>query len=118
MSDQVSWLAEIAVKPGELENFRALMDEMVEATRAEPGALALEGFIGEDGSVVHVYERYEDSSAVVTHLASFGEKFAQRYLAAVEVTRFTVYGNPSDEVREALSGFAPTYLAYLGGFSR
>jgi hypothetical protein len=32
-SRQVSWLLALAVKPGELDNFRALMKEMVESTR-------------------------------------------------------------------------------------
>jgi hypothetical protein len=33
MGDQISWRVELAVKPGELENFQALTGEMVEATR-------------------------------------------------------------------------------------
>ncbi len=40
MGNQVAWLVELAVKPGELDNFRALMLEMVESTRGEPGALS------------------------------------------------------------------------------
>ena len=39
MDDQVSWLLEGTVKPGELDNVKALINEMVESTRAEPGAL-------------------------------------------------------------------------------
>jgi quinol monooxygenase YgiN len=35
MSDQISWWVELAVKPGQLENFRALTAEMVEFTRRE-----------------------------------------------------------------------------------
>jgi hypothetical protein len=39
MGDQVSWQVELAVKPGELDNFRALTREMVESTRlASPGS--------------------------------------------------------------------------------
>jgi quinol monooxygenase YgiN len=118
MGDQVSWLLELAVKPGEVENFRALMNEMVESTRAESGTLGYEWFISDDGSVVHIYERYLDSAAVMTHLGAFGEKFAERFLAAVDPTRFTVFGSPSDEVREAQSGLGPTYLGFFGGFAR
>jgi len=36
----------------------------------------------------------------------------------VDADRFTVYGNPSDEAREILAGFGPTYLGPWGGFSR
>jgi quinol monooxygenase YgiN len=118
MDDRVSWVLEVAVKPGQLENFRALMQEMVASTRAEPGALGYEWFIGDDGRAVHLFERYADSAATLTHLANFGEQFAGRFLAAVDPTRFTVMGSPSNEVRAALSGFGPTFLRPFGGFTR
>jgi quinol monooxygenase YgiN len=118
VADRVSWLLELAVKPGKLEDFRALMDEMVESTRAESGALAFEWFIGEDEDVVHIYERYADSEAVLTHLATFGETFAARFLDAVDATRLTVLGAPTDEARRSLTGLGATFLAPLGGFAR
>ena len=118
MGDRVSWVLEVAVKPGQLDAFRALMQEMVEATRAEPGALGYEWFVSEDGGVVHLNERYAGSAAALAHLATFGEKFAGRFLASVDPTRLTVMGSPSDEVQVALSGFGPTYLRPFGGFAR
>ena len=36
----ISWHVELAVKPGQLVNFRELTGEMVESTRAEPGVLS------------------------------------------------------------------------------
>jgi hypothetical protein len=65
-----------------------------------------------------IYERYADSAAVMTHLRGFGEKFAGRFLAAVAPTRLTVFGAPSDQVKEALSAFGPTFLKPFGGFTR
>ena len=118
MDDRVSWLLEVAVKPGQLDDFRALMHEMVESTKGEPGALSYEWFISEDGSTVALYERYADSDAVLTHLKNFGEKFAGRFLGAVDPTRFTVFGEPNDQARGALSAFGPTYLKTFGGFVR
>ncbi len=118
MSDQVSWLLELAVKPGELDNLRALMAEMVESTQGEPGTLAYEWSIDEGGGVVHVYERYADSAAVMAHLGTFGKRFADRFLGAVGPTRFTVFGTPSAELRAALDGFGATYLQPFGGFAR
>jgi quinol monooxygenase YgiN len=118
MGDQVSWMLEVAVKSGQLDAFRALMEEMVASTQGEPGALIYEWFVSDDGGVVHLSERYADSAAVLAHLATFGEKFAGRFLAAVEPTRLTVMGSPSDEAQTALSGFGPTYLRPFGGFAR
>lgn len=118
MREEVSWLIELAVKPGQLDSFRALMHEMVESTRSESGALSYEWFVNDDGSAVHIYERYADSAAVMTHLRGFGEKFAGRFLAAVAPTRLTVFGTPSDQAKEALSAFGPTFLQPFGGFTR
>jgi quinol monooxygenase YgiN len=118
MGDQVAWLLEVAVKPGQLDTFRTLMTEMVESTRAESGALIYDWFIRDDGSAVYLNERYADSAAAATHIGTFVEKFAGRFLAAVDPTRFTVMGSPSDELRAALSGFGPTYLQPFGGFAR
>ena len=72
MSDQVLGISEVAIKPGELDSFRALVKEMVEATRVnEPKAMNYEYYISEDGTRCHIYERYVDSAGAMTHLANF-----------------------------------------------
>jgi len=118
MDNDVSWVVEISVKPGQLEVFRALMTDMVASTREEPGALSYRWFVSDDGSTVHIYERYADSAATVTHLQNFGANFAERFLAAATPTRFTVYGTPSAEVKEGLNALGATYLGPFGGFVR
>jgi quinol monooxygenase YgiN len=118
MSDEVHWVLEVNIKDGELDNFKAVMKDMVEATQNEPGASNYEWFISEDGNSCHIYERYADSAATMTHLGSFGQNFAERFLAAVEPTRFVVYGNPNDEVRGALAGFGAVHMSQIGGFAR
>lgn len=118
MSDQISWHVELAVKAGELEDFRALTSEMVEFTRAEPGVLIYERFVSEDGKVVHVYERYANAAAAVAHLRTFKDKFGKRFSGMVDRKQFTVFGSPSDELREVLDGFGATYLGPFGGFAQ
>ena len=119
MSDNVYWMLEVAIKPGQLDNFKTLMMEMVEATQAnEPNTLNYEWTISEDDQSCHIYERYADSAATLTHLKAFGEKFAQRFLAAVNPTRLVVYGNPNDQVKQGLSGFGGVFMTPIGGFAR
>jgi quinol monooxygenase YgiN len=118
MNGQVSWVFEVAVKPGKIDEFRTLMEEMVESTRAEPGALAYEWFVSDDASVVILYERYADSAAVLTHSGAFHAKFARRFLDLVEPTRFTVLGTLSDEAKAALSRPDRVFLQPFGGFVR
>ncbi len=107
------------VRDGCLDDARALVPEMVAATRRdEPGALTYEYFLSEDGSSCHIYERYADSQAVMAHLGNFGTHFADRFMACFEPTSLSVYGPASNEVRDALAGFGATHLGLLAGFSR
>ncbi len=119
MAEAVSWDLRVDVRDGRLEDFRALMGEMVGATEAnEAGTLVYEWFLSDDGSACHIHERYADSAAVMTHLGSFDANFAARFLECAEPTSLNVYGEPSSEVRAVLNGFGAAYLAPFGGFAR
>ncbi len=111
-------MVEVSIKPGQLDNFKSLVEELVQSTRKEPNTLAYEWFLGEDNSICHIYERYADSAAVMTHLGTFVEKFAERFMSVVDLTRITVYGAPNDEVKAALAGFGATFMGQLNGFGR
>jgi hypothetical protein len=118
MSDNIFWVLEVAIKPGELDNFKAVMNEMVKATQAnEPGAMNYEWFISEDGKSCHIYERYVDSAAVMAHTAGLGQ-LGEGLWATVQPTRFTVYGNPDAEVKKGLAASGAVILAPIAGFAR
>ena len=119
MSDTVHWLLALNIKEGELDNFRALVTEMVDATKAnEPGTLNYEWFVSDDEKTCHIYERYADSAATMAHLATFGQDFAERFMAVLEPVQFVVYGNPNDEVRAALVAFGAVHMSQFAGFAR
>ena len=116
MGEEISWRVELRVKAGQLGSFQALTAEMVEATRRERGVLSYQRFVSEDGTTIHVYERYADSAAALAHLEAFNERFAERFGAMVERQAFTVFGDPSAELKAALDRYNPTYLKPFGGF--
>jgi len=118
MKDHVSWVIELAVKPGQLDAFKQLMEEMVEGTSSEPGTLNYEWYISEDENTIHLFEKYESSEAMITHVNGFLEKWAARFMGCVDATRFTVYGDPSEAAKELLAPFGGTYLKPWGGFAR
>lgn len=117
MSGTVSWMLALKVNEGKLDEFRALMEEMVTATREESGTLMYEWFLGDDGAR-HLYERYTDDAATMVHRGNFGSKFAGRFLGCVTPTGFSVYRDPGAEVRQALGASGPDYLGPFGGFAR
>lgn len=118
MSDTLSWNLQLEVRDGRLDDARALMAEMVEATRAEEGTLGYEWYLSEDGAACHIYERFADSDAALAHLGAFGSNFMERFMECFEPTALTVYGEPTDEAREALDGLGAVYLGNFGGFHR
>lgn len=119
MSEQVSWILELEIQEGRANDLRALVAEMVGATSSnEPGTLDYEWSMSVDGKQCHIFERYIDSAAALTHIGAFGEKFAARFLEILKPVRFVVYGSPEAAVKEALADFQPVYMQFIDGFSR
>lgn len=119
MSAHVHWVVELTIKEGQSDAFMSLMREMTADTEAnQPDALNYEWFIADDGKTGHIYERYRDSAATLLHLAWFGDNFAEPFLGLTELTKITVYGDPSDEVKAHLAGLGPVFMEKIGGFAR
>jgi quinol monooxygenase YgiN len=118
-ASNVFWTFGVAIKNGKLDEFKTLIQEMSDASRAnEPGTLIYEWTISDDEKVAEVHERYADSDAALRHLASFNKNCADRLMALVEPTGMTVYGSPSAALREELQGADPAYMEVIGGFAR
>ena len=115
----VAWIVELAVKPGKLAALQKLIKEMVASARnTEPGTVAFEWFIAEDGKTCHIYERYDSSAGVLVHVATFMAKFAPRLFQCVKTTRLTFYGKHSAKVRAVMGNQGTVFMPPLGGFSR
>lgn len=119
MSTHVAWMLNMQVLPGRLEALKSLMAEMAAATEAnEPGTLDYEWSLSADGTACDLFERYTDSAAALTHMATFSEKYAERFLSVLAPQRLTLYGAPNDAVREGLAPSGAVYMAPAAGFSR
>jgi len=116
MSDFIHWVYE-----GTIVN-RKLVDEKLEEIVAhvkenEPGALAYEYCLNEDESKLTIYERYLDNQAVLAHGNNM-QPYFYFFEDAVQVTKFIVFGNVNDEVKEILAGFGAEFQKPLAGFVR
>ena len=119
MSGHVTWMLELDVHPGSADAFRKLAAEMVVATQTnEQRTLVYEWSISADEKTAHLLETYADSDAGLVHVGNFAAHYMERFLQVVTPTRLTVYGSPSDDLRDALAPFKPTYMARLDGFVR
>ncbi len=115
---EIYWIVTCAVQPAQLADFKKIVEQLVAATKNEPGTLAYEFSIDANQSIVHIYERYQDSNAIVSHVAQTFGPFAERFLALAKVSHFVVYGRPTPEAQGVLAGFNPTYMSPFDGFTR
>ena len=118
MSENIYWVIELAVTPGRFEDLKTLVPELLEANRNKVGFLTYAVAISDDRQACHIYERFEDSAAIMNHMQSFGPKFSERFFEILKPTRFVIYGTPSAEVKDAVAPFNPVYMTPLSGFRR
>jgi quinol monooxygenase YgiN len=117
-SPYVSWLLELKIGPGKLEEFCSVARDLIAQTQNEPGTLDYEWSLSADGTTAHIFERYANSEALVLHVTQGFAQHADRFMAACTPTHMTVYGKPTDEAKAAIGDLGPAYFEPLGGFSR
>jgi quinol monooxygenase YgiN len=84
----------------QMEKFTPLIPKLVAATKKEPGALQFECNIGDDRKTADFFERYTDSKAALFHQTESFAPFAKEFFAVTKLTRWVIYGTPSDEFTE------------------
>lgn len=115
----VFWIFEATIKEGKVDALMDIVSEMTEATKAnEPGTLIYEWTISSDNRTGQVHERYIDSDAALTHLATFNANFAERLMTLIEPSKMTIYGDASEALKNELSGANPAYMKVVAGFAR
>lgn len=118
MSGAIHIVLVVTIASSDHSAWSQLMQEMVDATRSEPGTVIYQWYVSEKDSVCHIQERYADQAACDAHVDGFIANFGERFLTLATAVEVTVYGDPSARVREVLSGLTPRYFALTAGFDR
>lgn len=117
MRNDIYWLVDCKVKPGKLEDYQAAIRPLIEATRAEPGNHTYDYSISDDGTRIMIFERYDDSEAIVSHVTQVFSQYAEGFSAGVDIESFTVFAEHlSPEAKEILDAFGCTYMASFDGY--
>jgi quinol monooxygenase YgiN len=113
-SEQVYWVFTVTVD--QMDKFTPLIPKLVAATEKEPGALQFEFNIGNDQKTVDIFERYMDSKAALFHQAESFGPFSKEFFAVAKLTRWVIYGTPSDEFKKANADFHPIFYDTIRWF--
>lgn len=113
----IHWIFAATVNDGVTRgDINALMVEAVDLTKMEKGCLAYEWHLSEDGTTLHAYERYADSEAAMVHVNETFSKVSEKLMKVMTPTGLTIYGDASDDLREAGKGFGAVHFERIGGF--
>lgn len=117
---QIHIRAEFTIKEGKIDEFKKLVQEMGKAVQvSEPDTIDYQFFLNEGETKCIVHETYASSEAVLAHNTdNASQTILPRIFTVISISRFDVYGNPSEELRKVLRGFSAQIYSLFAGFSR
>src|ERR671913_442405 len=93
------------------------MSRVVEAN--EPDTISYQFYLNRDKTKCIVSETYASSEAVLAHNTGIASQtILPKIFSVSRISRFDVYGNPSEELQKVLTSFAPQIYNLFAGFSR
>jgi quinol monooxygenase YgiN len=120
--DQIHFRAEFTIEEGKIEEFKKLVQEMSRVVEAnEPDTINYQFYLNRaDETKCIVHETYANSEAVFAHNAGVASQtILPKVFNVSRISRFEVYGNPSEKLQKVLTSFSPqTYYNLFVGFSR
>jgi len=105
------------IHSGKIQPFKALCEQFVEKSKAEPGCLYY-GFSFDDDQA-HCREGYTDADAAIAHVQNVGPLLAE-LLKISDVTRFELHGPEAelDKLRGPFADLKPQFFKLEYGFRR
>lgn len=106
-------IARFKIHEGKLAEFKDGVDKCILAVKNEEGAILYDWFINEEKLECTVVETYRDSDATLAHAANVNELLGE----LMKIADFSgeVFGNASDELKNALSGMNIKTVPFYAG---
>jgi quinol monooxygenase YgiN len=106
--------AKLKIHDGKVEEFKKIAAQCVSAVKAnETGALQYDWFFNSGETECVVRENYTDSNAVLAHMGNIGVLLGQ--LLTMSDFDLEVYGNMSEELKNATAGLNPKVYSFYQG---
>ena len=117
MTSNIYWIFKAEIGEGKLEALKKLASKFCQITEIESSVIAYEWSISTNGKMLHVYERYVDSDAALTHLANVDPHIPE-LMELVTPTEIICYGAASNSFKEAVKDFPMVYMENFEGFHK
>jgi quinol monooxygenase YgiN len=118
--NQIHFSAEFTIEEGKIEEFKKLVQDMSRAVEAnEPDTINYQFYLNRAETKCIVNETYANSEAVLAHTTGVASQtILPKVFSVSRISRFNVYGNPSEELQKVLTSFSPQTYNLFAGFSR
>jgi quinol monooxygenase YgiN len=118
--NQIHFRAEFTIEEGKIEEYKKLVREMSKVVEAnEPDTIGYEFYLNRAETKCIVHETYTNSEAVLAHNVGLASQtILPKIFSVSRISRFDVYGNPSEELQKVLTSFNSQAYNLFAGFSR
>ena len=117
----ITFILQMAVMPktNDLESWITERSSRVTFEFGEMKTSRFEWFLSTDKAKATLIEIFDDSEGALTRFNNLiSSPIAAEWMDRFEVESFTVLGDASHELREALASMEPDFRAFAGGFTR
>jgi quinol monooxygenase YgiN len=117
---QLHFRAEFTIEEGKKDEYKKLIQEMSRMVEAnEPDTINYQFYLNRDETKCMVHETYANSEAVFAHNNGVASQtLLPKIFSVSKISRFDVYGNPSEELQKILKSFSTQVFNLFTGFSR
>lgn len=119
-SEKISFVIEMRINKGKkMADIKSFLAELTAFMRAnEPEGYDYGYYISENGKKVTLIEKYLTSEAAIRHADNFeGGENIKPFLDMFTLESFIITGNASDELKERLKAWKPSFRLPIGGWS-
>ncbi len=119
MESKIFWIVELDILEKSKKNISNFCKEVFEAAKTEEkGTVSNAWYISDDFKRCIMIDHYKDDDAVLFHLNIFAERFSEKFNKYFKLTRFTVFGEPDERVKNAIAAFNPIYMPLYSSFTK
>ena len=117
--NQIHFRAEFTIEEGKIEEYKKLVQDMSRVVEAnEPDTINYQFYINREETRCIVLETYANSEAALAHnVGVASQTILPKIFSVSRISRFDVYGNPSEELQKVLTSLGPQTYNLFTGFS-